>query len=74
MLSLAQVLCPEHAFSTGWNEPLAEGCHVQVGNNRGPIYQIVSVAGTVAWVRPVANGQEGLVPIDRLRPVAPPIA
>ena len=74
MLSLAEALCPEYAFHTGWNEPFVEGSHVQIGNNRGPIYEIIKVARNLAWVRPLANGQEGLVPLDRLRPVPAPSA
>jgi hypothetical protein len=33
------------------------------------VYELVHIAGSVAWVRPIANGQEGLVALDRLRSV-----
>jgi hypothetical protein len=74
MLNLTEVLCPEFPFSTGWTEQPAPGSHVMVGVNRGPIYEVVSVVGGHAWVRPLSNGQEGLVELGRLRPAASPAA
>ena len=74
MLNLTEVLCPDFPFRTGWNELPALGSHVMVGTNRGPIYEVMSVVGAHAWVRPMANGQEGLVALDRLRPAASPSA
>jgi hypothetical protein len=44
-----------------------------IGRNLGPVFQIVHIHGDLAWVRPLANGQEGLVPLDRLRLVDSPI-
>jgi hypothetical protein len=37
------------------------------------VFQIVHIHGDLAWVRPLANGQEGLVPLDRLRLVDSPL-
>jgi len=73
MLSLTETLCPDFQFRTCWDEPVLPGYHVMIGENRGPTYEVVSVSGTMAWVRPLVNGQEGLVPTDRLRPAHLPI-
>jgi hypothetical protein len=67
-MSYMDVLCPEFAFSTGCNEPKTKGTLVQVGPNRGPVYEIVSIEGPTAWIRePVTFRSEALVPVDRLR-------
>ena len=70
MWSLVEVMCPGARCTTGCNCPKARGSRVMIGNNRGPLYEIVHIADQTAWVRPLANGAEGLVPIDRLRTVA----
>ena len=70
MWSLAEVTCPGVRFATGCNCPKAQGSRVMIGNNRGPLYEIVHIVNQTAWVRPLANGAEGLVPLDRLRAVA----
>lgn len=67
MKSLPEVLCPDTPLHTGCNLPKAAGDLVMIGSNHGPVFQIVHIAEGLAWVRPVANGQEGLVPLDRLR-------
>lgn len=69
MLNLSEVLCPEYPFRVGSNQPLGVGDHVMVGHNRGPVYTIVSIFGSQAWLRPLSNGQEGIAELDRLRPV-----
>ena len=71
MKTLAQLLCPEVPLQTGCNLPKQAGDHVMVGSNHGPVFQIVHVHGELAWIRPLANGQEGLVPLDRLRAAEP---
>jgi hypothetical protein len=70
MRSLAEVMCPGVRFATGCNYRKVRGSRVMIGNNRGPIYEIVHIAGATAWVRPLGNGGEGLVPLDRLRTIA----
>ena len=67
MKSLPEVLCPEVPLWTGCNLPKAAGDLVMIGSNHGPVYRIVHVADSLAWVRPLTNGQEGLVPLERLR-------
>lgn len=67
MKSLTEVLCPETPLHTGCNIPKVAGDLVMVGNNHGPVYRIVHVADSLAWIRPLSNGQEGLVPLERLR-------
>jgi hypothetical protein len=69
MKSLPELLCPDVPLHTGCNLPKSAGDRVMIGANQGPIYRIVHIAGEMAWVRPVANGQEGLVPVERLRSV-----
>ena len=69
MKSLADLLCPEVPLHTGCNLPKMPGDRVMIGSNQGPIFEIVHIEGALAWVRPTANGQEGLVAIDRLRSV-----
>ena len=69
MKSLPDLLCPNVPLHTGCNLPKAAGDRVMIGTNQGPVYEIVHIAGHLAWVRPVANGQEGLVPVERLRSV-----
>jgi hypothetical protein len=69
MRSISDLLCREVPLHTGCNEPKSAGDLVMVGSNHGPIYEIVHVEGSLAWIRPLANGQEGLVPLERLRTV-----
>lgn len=69
MLNLSEVLCPEYPFRVGSNQSFAIGDHVMIGHNRGPVYKILAVFGSQAWVRPLTNGQEGMAELDRLRPV-----
>jgi hypothetical protein len=69
MRSLPDLLCPDVPLRTGCNLPKAAGDRVMIGRNQGPVYELVHIAGSVAWVRPIANGQEGLVALDRLRSV-----
>ena len=72
MKTLPELLCSEVPLQTGCNLPKAAGDHVMIGSNFGPVFRIVHVHGDLAWVRPVSNGQEGLVPLDRLRVVDAP--
>lgn len=74
MLDLTDLLCPEFPFRTGRDDSIVPGSFVMVGPNRGPVYEVVSMAADQAWVRPLANGQAGLVSLDRLRAVADPRA
>lgn len=67
MKSLAEVLCPEVSLHTGCILPKAPGDLVMIGSNHGPVYEIVHIADAQAWIRPLTNGQEGLVPVERLR-------
>jgi hypothetical protein len=67
MKQLAELLCPGVPLQTGCNLPKAAGDLVMIGRNHGPVYEIVHIADALVWVRPVANGQEGLVALDRLR-------
>jgi hypothetical protein len=69
MKNLAEVLCPGTPLQTGCNFPKRAGDLVMIGTNHGPVYEIVHVAEPLAWVRPLTNGQEGLVSLDRLRVV-----
>lgn len=69
MKTLAELLCPETPLQTGCNQLKAAGDLVMIGSNHGPVFEIVHVHGEMAWVRPVKNGQEGLVHLDRLRSV-----
>jgi len=69
-MSYMDVLCPEFQFRTGCNAPKRRGTLVQIGLNRGPVYEIVSVEGPTAWVRqPETFRGEALVPLERLRVV-----
>jgi hypothetical protein len=67
MKTLTELLCPEVPLRTGCNLPKQPGDHVMVGSNRGPVFTVVHVHGDLAWIRPLSNGQEGLVALDRLR-------
>lgn len=67
MKTLPELMCPDVPLHTGCNLPKEAGDHVMIGTNYGPVFEIVHIAGSLAWVRPLANGQEGLVPVDRLR-------
>lgn len=67
MRTLPEILCPEVPLQTGCNLPKQAGDRVMVGTNKGPVFEIVHVHGDLAWIRPLANGQEGLVQLDRLR-------
>lgn len=71
MKTLTELLCPEVPLQTGCNLPKQAGDLVMIGSNRGPLFRIVHVHGDMAWIRPLANGQEGLVALDRLRAVDP---
>jgi hypothetical protein len=71
MKTLSELLCPEVPLQTGCNLPKTAGDHVMIGSNMGPVFLIVHVHGDTAWIRPIANGQEGLVRLDRLRVVEP---
>ena len=68
----ADILCPDHRFATGCNAPKARGTLVQLGVNRGAIYEIVAIEGETAWIRePVTYWGEALVPLSRLRVAYP---
>lgn len=67
MKTITEVLRADVPLRTGCNMPKQAGDRVMVGTNRGPVFQIVHVHGELAWIRPEANGQEGLVPVERLR-------
>jgi hypothetical protein len=69
MRSLVEVMCPGARLATGCNWPKAPGSRVMIGNNRGPLFEIVHIENQTAWVRPLGNGDEGLVPLQRLRAV-----
>lgn len=69
MLNLTELLAPEFRPETGCNQPKGPGDYVMVGPNHGPVFEVVYIAQRLAWIRPLANGQEGLVPVDRLRRV-----
>ena len=70
-MSYMDVLCPEFTFRTGCTELKTRGTLVQVGPNRGPVYEIVSIEGPTAWIRePVTFRHEALVPLDRLRVIS----
>lgn len=67
MSPLAEVLgCEPVAF----DQPIAVGDVVMVGkNNPAPKFTVVHICGELAWIKPVTNGQEGLVDVKRLRNV-----
>lgn len=67
MRPLSEVLGAD--LSSGCDAPKLPGVFVAIGRNAGPVFEIVHVSGGLAWVRPVANGQEGLVALERLRVV-----
>jgi len=67
MKTLSELLCPEVPLHTGCNVPKTAGDLVMIGNNHGPVFEVVHVHGDMAWIRPLKNGQEGLVPLARLR-------
>lgn len=69
-MSIAETLCPDFSYRTGCNHPKEPGAIVQIGNNRGPKYEIVAVDSGEAWVRPLGFGQPGLARLDTLRVVA----
>ena len=70
-MSYMDLLCPEFPLRTGCNAPKRRGTLVQVGRNRGPVYEIVSIEGPTAWIRePVTFRSEALVPLERLQVVA----
>lgn len=70
MKTLPELMCPATPMQTGCNQPKAAGDHVMIGSNHGPVFEIVHVEGGMAWIRPLTNGQEGLVALDRLRVVS----
>ena len=67
MKTLSELLCPDVPLQTGCNLPKLPGDRVMVGRNHGPVFEVVHVHGELAWIRPLSNGQEGLVPVNRLR-------
>jgi hypothetical protein len=67
MRTLVELLAPEALLRTGCNSPKRAGDHVMIGTHHGPVYEIVHVAGDLAWIRPLVNGEEGLAPVNRLR-------
>ena len=67
MKTIAELLCPDTPLRTGCNLPKQAGDRVMIGSNRGPVFTIVHVHGDLGWIRPEANGEEGLVALDRLR-------
>lgn len=67
MQTLLDVLAPEVNRRPSCDVPKMPGQPVRIGDNLGPIYTIVHVDGGMAWVRPAANGQQGIVPVERLR-------
>lgn len=72
MTGYADVLCPDHRFATGCNSPKGRGSLVQIGVNRGTIYEIVAIEGDTAWIRePVTYRNETLIPLSRLRVAYP---
>lgn len=38
-----------------------------IGTNYGPVFKLVHITESLVWVRTLANGPEGLVPLERLR-------
>ena len=70
METLTQILCPDVPLHAGCNQPKVAGDHVMLGSNHGPVFEVVHVAGDMAWVRPLSNGEEGLVSLDRLKVVS----
>lgn len=64
----ADILCPDFPFRTGCNAPKQRGTLVQIGVNRGPVFEVVAIEGATAWIRePVTFQNEALVPLSRLR-------
>lgn len=64
----ADILCPDYSLATGCNAPKTRGTLVQLGVNRGTIYEVVAIEGETAWIRePVTYRGEALVPLSRLR-------
>lgn len=64
----ADVLCPQHSFATGCNAPKGRGTLVQLGGNRGQVFEVVAIDGDTAWVREAATRRNGaLVALERLR-------
>jgi len=71
MMTLTELLAPEFRPATGCNQVKGPGDLVMVGPNHGPVFEVVYIAQGMAWIRPVKNGQEGLVPVERLRCIQP---
>lgn len=68
----ADILCPNYSFATGCHSPKGRGTLVQLGANRGTIFEIVAIEGETAWIRePVTFRNEALVPLARLRVAGP---
>lgn len=68
----ADILCPGFSFATGCNAPKEPGALVQLGANRGAVFEIVAVEGGTAWIRePGTHRSEALVPVSRLRAAYP---
>lgn len=72
-MTLTELLAPEFKPETGCNHPKQPGDLVMVGMNHGPVFEVIYVANGLAWIKPVKNGQEGLVPLDRLRLAPSPL-
>ncbi|MBC2650194.1 hypothetical protein [Novosphingobium aerophilum] len=71
MKTLTELLSAEAPLQPGCTLPKRTGDHVMVGRNHGPVFRIVHVHADLAWIRPLTHGQDGLVPLDRLRAVEP---
>ena len=69
MMTIAQTLCPDFSARTGCNQHKGPGTVVEIGNNRGPRYEIVAIDAGEAWVRPLAFGTAGLARLETLRVV-----
>jgi hypothetical protein len=68
----ADILCPDHNLATGCNAAKERGTLVQIGVNRGVIFEIVAIEGDTAWIRePVTYRNEALIPLARLRVAYP---
>ena len=48
---------------------LARGDIVSLGENAGPLYEVMAVHGSQAWVRTVTNGSDSIVSVHRCRRV-----
>jgi hypothetical protein len=53
------------------DKPLRQGDLCHHGDNTYPVYQVIFVHDGRAWVRDVSSGVEGIVDVDRCRPLSP---